>query len=33
MHVFTHSFEFVALGILIACVAGAAAMVLSRGKL
>jgi len=30
MHVFTHSFDYVALGILIALMLGAAAMVLSR---
>jgi hypothetical protein len=33
MQVFTHTFDYIALGILIACMAGAAAKVLSRGKL
>jgi hypothetical protein len=32
MHVFTHTFDYIALGILIATMLGAAAMVLSRGK-
>ena len=30
MHVFTHTFDYIALGILIACMLGAAAVVLSR---
>ena len=33
MHVFTHSFDYIALGILIACMVGAAAKVLAQGKL
>jgi len=32
MHVFTHTFDYIALSILIACMLGAAAMVLSRSK-
>jgi len=30
MHVFTHAFDYIALGILIACMLGAAAKVLAR---
>ena len=32
MHVFTHTFDYIALGILIACMVGAAAVVLTRSK-
>ena len=32
MHIFTHTFDYIALGILIACMIGAAAVALTRGK-
>jgi hypothetical protein len=33
MHVFTHTFDYIALDVLIACMMGAAAVALARGKL